>query len=316
MEQKNIMQKILCTALLLTQTSAVFASDPSPSKAESSTQQLTKEGQDQDSPIIMFGGWTIGDIFKEAKKNNPTALKHLSACYKDGIYCKKDEKKAFEIAKKAAETGDDQAIALLGRMYARGTGTNKDISKALEVWKPENKTRLSFTWQELAFFFSNPDNGKYYDMDTATIYFRLLALHATSKEPLSGENKIGFAGEEYQIIVGTAQFMLAQMLDSDKWYERAINNDFPQACHALGDKRQKSNDPIGAVEAYRRCKGIFLPSALVKIGELMLDTSTEYFNPKLALKALETAKKRGHPSLDARIAEVKALVEKYPDIEE
>ena len=59
----------------------------------------------------------------------------LSVCYRNGIGCAKDEKKAVELYTKAADMGNVNAIYNLGVCYQHGTGCAKDEKKAVEEKK-------------------------------------------------------------------------------------------------------------------------------------------------------------------------------------
>jgi hypothetical protein len=66
-------------------------------------------------------------LMKRVKANDPAALRHMgSECYQEGNY-----DGAFEYLTKAAELGDAAAHSMLGYMYRKGRGVEKDEEKAV-----------------------------------------------------------------------------------------------------------------------------------------------------------------------------------------
>lgn len=62
-------------------------------------------------------------------------LNVMGICYSRGLYVEKDEKKAFELIKKAAENGDESAECNLGICYLRGIGVEAKLFTALDWFK-------------------------------------------------------------------------------------------------------------------------------------------------------------------------------------
>ena len=62
---------------------------------------------------------------------NHEALNILGDCYKHGLGCEKDVKKAFESFNQSAELGNDEAQWKLGVMYIDGRVVEKDLVKAI-----------------------------------------------------------------------------------------------------------------------------------------------------------------------------------------
>ena len=63
------------------------------------------------------------------------AIGVLSDCYKEGCGIEKDEKKAFELSKKAADLGEPMSMCDLGIMYEYGKGVKKDEDEAFYYYK-------------------------------------------------------------------------------------------------------------------------------------------------------------------------------------
>ncbi|CAB4419745.1 unnamed protein product [Rhizophagus irregularis] len=64
------------------------------------------------------------------KKNKKQNIIFLADFYKHGIGTEKDEIKAFELYKKAAEKGQIDLTCMLGKCYQNGEGTEKNLEKA------------------------------------------------------------------------------------------------------------------------------------------------------------------------------------------
>jgi hypothetical protein len=67
-------------------------------------------------------------VMKRIKKNDPVAMTQMG---KISLFEKGDHEKALEYFAKAAELGNVDAHACLGRMYYRGNGVEKDEEKAV-----------------------------------------------------------------------------------------------------------------------------------------------------------------------------------------
>ena len=67
-------------------------------------------------------------------KNDAHNIAAAGTKYLQGIVVKKDLKKAFKLLTKAAELGNDYAMANLGAMYRNGEGVKKDLNKAFEFF--------------------------------------------------------------------------------------------------------------------------------------------------------------------------------------
>ena len=74
----------------------------------------------------------LNNLMGLAAKNHPKALLALADLYYEGRYINKNQKHAFSLTLKAAQTGSAEALNNLGFMYKSGIGTNKNLSKAFD----------------------------------------------------------------------------------------------------------------------------------------------------------------------------------------
>jgi TPR repeat protein len=77
---------------------------------------------------------------RAAERGNNKAQGHLGGIYsskKSGLL---DNKKAFKYYSLSAQQNDDISQAILGYIYAEGLGVEKDTNKAIEWWKKAAKS--------------------------------------------------------------------------------------------------------------------------------------------------------------------------------
>ncbi len=79
------------------------------------------------------------DVFalylKAADLGDERAMANVGWAYLEGKGVAKDEKKAFAYFQKSAELGDVAGISALGRCYENGWGVAKNVKKAIEIWR-------------------------------------------------------------------------------------------------------------------------------------------------------------------------------------
>src|SRR5204862_207457 len=76
------------------------------------------------------------ELYKEAaEKGDITSMNDLGNCYLNEIGTEKNEIKAFELYKEVADKGQISAIYNLGYCYQFGIGTEKNEIKAFELYK-------------------------------------------------------------------------------------------------------------------------------------------------------------------------------------
>ena len=74
----------------------------------------------------------LADLKRKAKCGDIKAQFKLAICYLDGIGCKKNHAKAFQLWKKAAELGDIQSQYNLGVCYKYGEGVARNPEEAFK----------------------------------------------------------------------------------------------------------------------------------------------------------------------------------------
>ncbi|POG66415.1 kinase-like domain-containing protein, partial [Rhizophagus irregularis DAOM 181602=DAOM 197198] len=75
------------------------------------------------------------ELYKEAAEYDIVAINRLGHCYQEGIGTKKDESKAFELYEEATKKGHINSINDLGYCYQEGIGTEKNEYKAFGLFK-------------------------------------------------------------------------------------------------------------------------------------------------------------------------------------
>ena len=94
------------------------------------------------------------NILDESKNNDPISQKCLGSMYEKGFKVKQDKKKAEEWYLKSANSGDDDAMSLLGSLYM----DMKENEKAL-YWlkKSSNNGNTSSEFQIASYYIANND---------------------------------------------------------------------------------------------------------------------------------------------------------------
>lgn len=72
-------------------------------------------------------------LTRASEANVRHASRKLANCYRNGVGCPENKKKAFEIYKKEAETGDNYSQTALGFCYIAGIGCTRDEKMAFEL---------------------------------------------------------------------------------------------------------------------------------------------------------------------------------------
>ena len=113
--------------LLLTTPSVSLVAAP---KSTPQTKAAAKPA-DSTSDSANIGG-EFASLQKRAKQNDPEALLQIGRAYLEGNIIAKDDTKAAECFRKAADLGNWKAQNNVGLMYARGQGVEKDPALALK----------------------------------------------------------------------------------------------------------------------------------------------------------------------------------------
>ncbi len=101
------------------------------------------------------------EIYKEAieifekYKDDGEAQYYLGKAYLYGMGVEKNEKKAFEFAKKSADKNNPSGLNLLGVMYEYGQGVEKDGAKALKYYQKASNLKSTKAIRNLALMYEN-----------------------------------------------------------------------------------------------------------------------------------------------------------------
>lgn len=125
---------------------------------------------------------------KGCKGNYENTFAVLGNCYRNGWYVDKDEKKAFELYKQAADLGDLAAKVALAECYIEAIGTNVDLQQATcilnticeehEEYKKNDDPLLSKEMELGAILFYNPLDPEYLE-HYAKAYYLLAKIYAS-----------------------------------------------------------------------------------------------------------------------------------------
>lgn len=94
--------------------------------------------------MMEWNGTDAFDLIKSAaEQRDVPAMTNLARSYLDGWNCKKDFKRGRLWMMRAAHTGDPQATALLGIMYAEGIGCEQSDELALVFLRPSVEQKIN-----------------------------------------------------------------------------------------------------------------------------------------------------------------------------
>jgi uncharacterized protein len=104
------------------------------------------DAKDQDNYANMMewnGSGSFELLKSAAKQRNVQAMTNLARAYLDGWSCQQDYKRGRLWMTRAALTGDPQAMALLGIMYAEGIGCDQSDERALALLRPSVEQKIN-----------------------------------------------------------------------------------------------------------------------------------------------------------------------------
>jgi TPR repeat protein len=193
---------------------------------------------------------------KAAEKSNPYALEKLAYFFKEGLAGEKNIQKADEYYKKAAQyfqkradLNDSEAQYLLGQLYLKGKGVNKNPNMFMELniksarngykkaqyqygarYEKENNISMAFEWYKKSAEQNYPlaqyklgecylrGKGTYIDEEQALIWFK----KAAEQNNMYAQNQLGLYYEDQD-----------EMDEAFKWYLKASENGNFDAMDAL-----------------------------------------------------------------------------------
>lgn len=148
------------------------------------------------------------DLLKSAaEKNYVPAYRRLARMYRNGGKgIEKDYEKAFEWYLKAAEAGDVDAYGNVGYAYQEGKGTIKDYAKAKEWFEKGIEAGDAGCYRMLGYMYSNEFKGFETDNDKAfELYTKGYQAALKSGDKIEEANLANSAGACYYNGTGTAK---------------------------------------------------------------------------------------------------------------
>jgi len=107
---------------------------------------------------------------RAAKHGSGAAYYNLGNLYYRGEYLQKDDKKAFDNWVKAVELRNPHGGSNLAAAYIEGIGCEKDVEKAITIYKQAVENGSGFSANKLYFYFGTGSNGVEKDKELAKYY--------------------------------------------------------------------------------------------------------------------------------------------------
>ncbi|EXX50996.1 Skt5p [Rhizophagus irregularis DAOM 197198w] len=155
--------------------------------------------------------------FKNKKQN----IILLADFYKHGIGTEKDEIKAFELYKKAAEKGQIDSIYMLGKCYQNGEGTEKNLGKAFYWYQKAAENSVKEAMFNLAIFYKNGE-GIEKNLEKAFYWYQKAA-----------ENGVKEAMFNLAIFYENGEGTEKNLEKAIHWYQKAAENGVKEAMFNL-----------------------------------------------------------------------------------
>ncbi|CAB4417127.1 unnamed protein product [Rhizophagus irregularis] len=143
---------------------------------------------------------------------SPGDMRHLGYCYQRGIGTERNEEKAFELYKVAANKGHVISINDLGYCYQHGIGTEKDEIKAFELYKEAVEKGCVESMRNLGYFYQNGIGTEKNEVKAFKLYKK-----AAEKGDI---NAIRNLGECYQHGIGTEK----NEIKASEWIKKAVES--------------------------------------------------------------------------------------------
>lgn len=212
-----------------------------------------------------------------ADKFDKTGLVLLGAIYQNGWCGEQNDEKAFECYMQAAAQGEETALNQIGWMYQNGCGTDADPEQAFFWYNEAAQKGSDVGMTNLAYCYKE-GYGVEQDAEVAAEWFKKAAEDGYAESMLE-------LGEYYQSILfdlekskywllkavdcGNAEamnklgVMCADDIEPDyeeaiKWYEKAIEQDFPMAYRNLAILYRDGN---GVKKDLKRAEELLLKAA-------------------------------------------------------
>ena len=183
-------------------------------------------------------------IRKAADKGSPKAEAQLGSLYENGIATTQDEAQACAWYRKAAEKGNAFAQYNLGRMYEAGKGVPKDSAEAAKWYRSAADSGYAFAQNNLGYMYET-GNGVEKDLTEAVKWYRKAANQ-------------GFAIAQLNLGVryGSGEGIEKNDAEAFLWLQKSAEQGNPDAEFNLGVKYAEgvgvTKDPAQALNWYRK----------------------------------------------------------------
>lgn len=174
------------------------------------TAQELSGGDSLDSSTL-----NVKDFFhynlREAERGNAKAMGVLGLMYEKGLGCEKNQVEALKWLKKGAQKGDADTENNLGFMYYQGTGLREDDTEALKWFKKAAEQGLASAEGNLGLMYGRGAGGIHKDYAQALEWFKKAAEQndADSQVNLAQMLSLGEGGPKDDI-------------ESYKWFSLAL----------------------------------------------------------------------------------------------
>ena len=211
-----------------------------------------------------------------------------------------DKSKAFDLAQKAAELGNTDAMFLVGMMYLKGEGTPQVVYKGINLLEKAAELGCTVAMKELGYIYRN---GNFEVTADATVAFKwyMKAAEADDAEAMN------YVGLMYDNGRGVTQDKLQAM----KWYKKALDKGYKSAKY-LGNLYRERGNYSGSQADYQTALIYYTQSANEGNADAMCSLGVMYHNgngvnkdDKMALEWLYKAKAKGHPHAEEWIKKIK-----------
>jgi TPR repeat protein len=162
-------------------------------------------------------------LAKKAKTNDAGAQTLLGIAYMQGVKVARNDNKALELFRAAADRGNQIAEDNLGLLYFFGRGTAKSYAEAAKWFRRAGEDGSRDAYFNLALMY-HYGYGVPADMDQAAKYYEVSAIEGD----VQAQNTLGYL---YQNGQGVAKDLPA----AEKWYQKAAEQGLPNAQYNLAN---------------------------------------------------------------------------------
>ncbi|MDD2358370.1 MAG: tetratricopeptide repeat protein [Thiovulaceae bacterium] len=174
-----------------------------------------------------------------------------------------DYTKAFELYTELSEQGNEEAQTSLAYMYQNAQGSERNIDKAVELYKAAAENKQPYALYNLALFYANGQHGIPFDQYKAHELF----MESAIREAVPAMYEVGVMFEK-------GLGCICNFSEAAFWYEEAAKRGHPEAFNNLGvlykDGHGVSQDDKRAFICFSRSADAGLKEGIYNLG-LMYD---------------------------------------------